>query len=361
MRREFLQLAHVYNGESNIAAWYASTKFDGSRAWWDGGITRGLDTKEVPWANTEKEGRYITIPKATGLWSRYGRPIQAPDWWLDTMPDIPLDGELWMGRGKFQESMSVTRQLVPNNDWERVKYMVFDAPSYREVMQNGTIRIKGKYEKDFVNFLPWLLERAKTKNVFYLTAGKTYEFTIDLLRKEFDGSHPYIEVVQQTQLPFDVEKAKEMAYELAAKEIEEGGEGVMVRLGRSMWNPKRVHTLVKIKPYLDDEGLVVGYKWGKETELGSKLLGMMGSLMVQWHGKIFSLSGFTEAERQMSHVFMPEIQPIVEGSQNPGQLVSASFYNPKFPLRSTITFQYRELTVDGIPKEARYYRRRPEE
>ena len=47
-RREFLQLAKSYNPEKNkIAGWYLSEKLDGTRCFWDGGITRGMDIATI--------------------------------------------------------------------------------------------------------------------------------------------------------------------------------------------------------------------------------------------------------------------------------------------------------------------------
>src|SRR5205809_6855024 len=96
---EFLMLAHKYVPERDserIKGWYCSQKLDGVRAMWDGGVSRGLLASEVPWANVEKDYRYIEENRATGLWSRLGKVIHAPDWFLDQLPLYPMDGELWI-------------------------------------------------------------------------------------------------------------------------------------------------------------------------------------------------------------------------------------------------------------------------
>ncbi len=42
-RRELLQLAHTYKPDKHkIAGWYISEKLDGTRCFWDGGLTSGL-------------------------------------------------------------------------------------------------------------------------------------------------------------------------------------------------------------------------------------------------------------------------------------------------------------------------------
>jgi hypothetical protein len=90
-RRELLQLADRYDPRKHyVAGWFVSEKLDGTRCFWDGGISRGLPTEQVPWASIidPKTGQKKTKikPVATGLWSRYGNPIMAPDWWLNQLP-----------------------------------------------------------------------------------------------------------------------------------------------------------------------------------------------------------------------------------------------------------------------------------
>ena len=77
-------------------------------------------------ANTAKDARLLVQPIATGLWSRYAKPIHAPAWFLDQLPEIPLDGELYLGAGEFQELISIVKQHNPDGRWANVKYMVFD-------------------------------------------------------------------------------------------------------------------------------------------------------------------------------------------------------------------------------------------
>lgn len=76
MRREFLQLAETYTTHA-IAGFFLSEKLDGTRCFWDGGLSRGLRTEEIPWASKTdpKTGRRKAKIKrtATGLWSRYGK------------------------------------------------------------------------------------------------------------------------------------------------------------------------------------------------------------------------------------------------------------------------------------------------
>ena len=139
MNREYLQLAHVYKPDKHgIGGWYASEKLDGMRAYWDGGISRGKLTSQVPYANTAKDFKRLTPPVASGLWSRYGKVIHAPDWFLDKLPEnLPLDGELYMGVGRFQDLISCVKRYKA--DWEEVQYIVFDSPSDYYMFSPGKI------------------------------------------------------------------------------------------------------------------------------------------------------------------------------------------------------------------------------
>lgn len=358
--REFLQLAQTFDMTQNVAGWFASIKLDGWRAFWDGGITRGMLCTDIPWANTAKDARYVTIPKATGLWSRYGKPIQAPDWWLDRLPGIPMDGELWGGHGSFQKVMSTTKQLIPGAGWEEVTYRIFDLPSYREVFADGEIRNKGKYEKKFDNILNWILPRLpESLPQSCIRGGRTFEITVQLL-KQLAANETVIPLHQEL-LPYSVNAAKTRAVEMAEAEVQMGGEGIMVRMGNSFWVPKRVRTMLKVKPSQDAEGTVIGYIWGEETALGSKLLGKMGSVLVEWKGKRFNLSGFTDEERKMGSRTLSGAEVFGIGCDHPGKQVSSEIENFLFPRGSQITFTYRSLTDAGLPKEARFLRSRPDE
>ncbi|HMA79100.1 MAG TPA: hypothetical protein VKP88_08340, partial [Candidatus Paceibacterota bacterium] len=100
LRREFLMLADTYKADKHEAiGMIGSEKLDGMRALWDGGVSRGDATENVPWASVTNpktgEKKAKIKPIATGLWSRYGSPINAPDWFLDQLPTVPLDGELY--------------------------------------------------------------------------------------------------------------------------------------------------------------------------------------------------------------------------------------------------------------------------
>lgn len=99
-----LLLAKVWDPSIDPTGWWMSEKYDGLRSYWDG----------------------------QQLWSRNGKAIYAPDYFLAELPpDVALDGELWIGRGKFEETSSTVLSETPDDRWKRVRFMVFDAPQVK--------------------------------------------------------------------------------------------------------------------------------------------------------------------------------------------------------------------------------------
>jgi DNA ligase-1 len=87
-----------YAGQS-LAAWQASEKFDGVRAWWDG---------------------------ATTLYSRSGIACAVPASWRDTLPALPLDCELYDGHdGRMRCASAVKSGRITAS----MRLIVHDAPS----------------------------------------------------------------------------------------------------------------------------------------------------------------------------------------------------------------------------------------
>jgi DNA ligase-1 len=103
------------------------------------------------------------------------------------------------------------------------------------------------------------------------------------------------------------------------KEVEKkGGEGVVVRDPNAPYIAKRTNKALKVKSFYDTECKVVGYTQGK-----GKYQGMMGAIKCELkNGKIFKIgSGFTKDERK-----------------NP----------PK--IGDIVTFKYKEMTKNGVPR-----------
>lgn len=86
----------------NLSRWITE-KMDGVRAYWD---------RET-------------------LVSRHGKPLQLESSFTVGLPDVPLDGELWMGRDTYHKLISLLNRTNTHYDemWSHVGYYLFDLPS----------------------------------------------------------------------------------------------------------------------------------------------------------------------------------------------------------------------------------------
>lgn len=339
MKQEYLMLAHTFSkAKHNIGGWYASEKLDGSRAFWDGGCSRGLPAMSVPYANIIKDDRLKVSPIATGLWSRSGKVIHAPDWWLEELPDCPLDGELYLGRGRFQELRKIVGQHTPDLRWVDVAYRVFDSPAWETFNQDREIKIRNEYKF-------WVTQAAYSP-CWRIKKNWTFELVRHFLEKQCLGSL-VASVLKQERLPLGYHQAVARVTELLDQITEDGGEGLVLRNPSSYWVPERSHNLLKVKKWKDAEGKLVGYTAGK-----GKYQKMIGALILDFNGKRLELSGLTDDEREF---FDSESQNWA--SANPGQDMPDNTFALYFKNRQQITFKYRELSDSGTPKEARYWRK----
>lgn len=259
-----LMLANVYSSPSHafeLSHYWVSEKYDGVRAYWNG----------------------------TQLISRQGHVYNAPEWFVEKFPSDPLDGELWLARGQFDRLSGIVRKHVPlDEEWQQVRYMVFDLPSDTGTFDQRLVKMRA------LSSLPsWLI------------------------------------IIKQWRVETEAELLQQLDQFVA-----DNAEGLMLHDGRSYYSASRGNDLIKLKPRLDREAIVVSYETGK-----GKYLGLMGSmwvtaLMPNQQGvlekRTFKIgSGFTDAERR----------------------------DPP-PIGSQITFQYSGLTSKGNPRFPRYWRRR---
>lgn len=341
-KSQYLMLAHTFKpGKDYIGGWFISEKLDGTRCFWDGGVSRGKPTKDVSWANCFKDDRLKVEPIATGLWTRSGKVIHAPDWFLDLLPKkLLLDGELYAGRGGFQLLRKTIANHTPvDEDWENVRYMVFDSPPARVMFKPRDVKVRNDYYfavKDF---------NIKELDLISFSENCSFDFTYKYLYANCPANKA-VGLLRQEQLPFKQSEAIEQLGMRMEALLDEGAEGVMLRKGTSSWESIRSHNLLKHKPWFTAEGKVIGYQHGQ-----GRLLGMMGALVIDFDGKILKLSGFTDAQRVYKDLESKE-----EANLYPGQSASVFVSNDLFPLGTIVEFKYRELSDDGIPKEARYFR-----
>jgi DNA ligase 1 len=218
-----LLLAESWDNVLDPAGWWMSEKLDGVRAYWDG----------------------------KQFLSRLGNRYHAPDWFVEGLPDVPLDGELWLARKAFQRTVSIARRQDKSEHWRELRFVVFDAP------QAAT---------DFEDRLA---------------------FCRDLVRGK---KRPPFVLAHEHALCRDLEHLRA---ELARVEGL-GGEGLMLRQPKSRYAAGRSATLLKVKTFHDAEAKVVGHQAG-----AGRHKGRMGALLVELPGGTrFAVgTGFSDAER----------------------------------------------------------------
>lgn len=333
-KRTFLMLSQTWVENRHIGGWFISEKMDGMRVLWDGGASRGVPKEQVPWANVEKDERLVNNQVATGLWSRYGNVIHAPDWWLDTLPRCVLDGELYMGRKRHQELMSAVRKITPvTEEWSNVVFCVFDSPPLMCLFKKGEIRdlhYRKLIHEGMSLFFP--------KDI--AVCEEDWPF---MTRLEWLQINAPKFMIKQEKLSYLPDTAHLHMLRVCESIVKNGGEGVILKDPYGKYICNRVHSSLKYKPHRDSEGIIVGFVAGK-----GKYLGMLGSVIVVWHNKEFEISGFTDEERQMHD---PDYC-----IKHPGEVLPGHIKAKRFTRGSRITFKYRELSLDLIPKEAVYLR-----
>lgn len=359
-RRELLMLAKVFDPEKHdVGGYYMSEKLDGCRCFWDGGISRGHKTCTVPWAGilNPKTGQPKGKVKefSTGLWSRYGNPIVAPDWFLNTLPCCPMDGELWAGRGKYQRCRSIIGKHKPvDEEWKEIQYAVFGAPDFEIFSQDGEIKNSNQIT-DIRNVKDWVRSIIPSfdGDWVYLSGRPAFSAELANLNEWVDNFADTTFLISQSKLPQSNEEALKIVQKKKEEVILNGGEGLMLRDPYSVWVPKKVPTGLKVKGSLDDEGTLVGFVSGRKTNKGSKLLGLIGALVLDYKGKRLELSGLTDLEREFN-----EDGDTAYATDYPGEPMPQGTQGRMFKVGDKVTFTYRELTDGGLPKEARYLRKR---
>ena len=213
-----------------------------------------------PWQSTLKPADYLVSEKLDGvraLWDgsllrfRSGRPIAAPAWFLQGLPEVALDGELWAGRRSFDLLSGTVRKTAPvDAEWRAVRYMVFDAPYDTGPFAKRAVRLSALV--DIAN-LPWL------------------------------------QAVAQTRLA-DAAALQNRLNEVVAA----GGEGLVLHRVDALWAPGRSDAVRKLKAVPDEDGTVLAQLAGQ-----GKYAGQMGDLLLQTpEGQRFALgTGFSDAVR----------------------------------------------------------------
>lgn len=218
-----LLLAESWDRITDPTGWWLSEKLDGVRAYWDG----------------------------RQLLSRLGNLFHAPDWFLAGLPEVPLDGELWLGRKQFQRAVSIARRQDRSDHWKELTYVVFDAPTL---------------EKGFEDRLSFVDDCLRQR------------------RPEHARAHEHLVCRGLDHLRRELARLEGL-----------GAEGLMLRQAGSRYEGGRSATLLKVKSFRDAEARVLGHQEG-----AGRHRGRLGALLVELEdGTRFAVgTGFSDAERQ---------------------------------------------------------------
>lgn len=220
-----LSLAKNYiESETNLDEYWASEKYDGVRAYWNG-------------------ARLLT---------RAGNTIHAPNWFTEVLPPQALDGELWIGRGRFEQLISTVRAEVPDDlAWSAVRFMIFDLPGHGgdfDARKRELTRLLSTVESPWVRLVPhWRITDHQA-------------------------------LLQQRD-----------------RIVAAGGEGLMLQRGAALYHAARSDDLLKVKRFEDAEARVIAHVPGK-----GKYEGVLGAVEVERaDGLRFRIgTGFSDEERR---------------------------------------------------------------
>lgn len=336
MNREFLMLSHTLDLTKpmtySLGNWYASEKLDGMRAVWLPD-TKGFPVGALPFANLDKDVKQDSKRAATGLWTRYAKPIWCPDWFTQNLPrNMFLDGELWCGRGNFNKVTSIVKRKEAHEGWSDVTFKVFDSPSPDQLYCDGKIHKPPILIKNFRGVWQWCQENLAFD---YQVHGNGFEVTLNKLNLGINSE--YCNVHYQKKLDWNNRVALDELKVYLDQVLSLGGEGLIVRHPMSTWIPKRMNTVLKVKPFFDAEATIVGVTQGE-----GRLEGMIGALEVE--GEVTNATGRT-------HRVAFKLGTGLSDSER-------AFPSSTLVVGAVITYRYRELTPDGIPREGRFLRLR---
>lgn len=238
-------LAQTYSGQ-NPAGLLMSEKLDGIRAIWTG-------------------SQFV---------SRNGKILPCPPAYAAAMPTIPLDLELWIGRGMFAQTLSSVKNK--RSDWSDIKCRVFDYPA---------------------PFIPFSQRLA-------IAAHACEKSTV-------------CEIVPHIACTGPQHLAEYLETMLTA-----GAEGLILRSPHAEYDfCKRSPGVLKLKPWEDDEGELIA------TEPGTgQFLNQIGALLLSWRGLTVRIgSGLSNAVRAAAPPLGSPVTFKYSGLTDSGQPRFASF------------------------------------
>ena len=279
-------------------------------------VPREFKDKEyapIGWLMSEKldgyRGRYN--PHTRGFVSRQNKPYNAPQWFINAMPNVHLDGELFCGRDGFQKMGAARKKIPVDEDWFSIKFYVYDAPE-----------IEAEFYDRYVELKHIVINVQKKWNKYKLTLDtKFHSVTCPLVLCKH---HEVESIEQMTSFYQEV--------------LDLGGEGIMIKNPWSDYENKRSNHLLKYKPNFDSEAMIVGYKAGT-----GKYTNKLGAFICQ---PLISKGNYQVIDPDEVHGFATSgMDDAIRNS-----------YKETHPVGTIITYEYSGFTNTGKPRFARYMR-----
>ena len=248
--------------------WLCSEKFDGYRARW--------------------------IPDKRIFLSRNQKVFNAPEWFKDAMPNVDLDGELFAGRENFQYMGTVRKKIPIDEEWQKIKYMVYDLPEEDDIFENRVDKLK---------------QIVQNNNSDILINAKQVKIT----------SHEQMDKIYKSVLS-------------------KGGEGIMIKDPSSEYEDKRSNFMLKYKPSFDAEAIIVDYNMGN-----GKYDGILGGFVCR---PLINYDTYSVIDSDENHEFS------ISGMNDEIR----ESYKQTHPIGTLITYEYSGKTDSGKPRFPRYLR-----
>ena len=218
-----IQQATPYKKTPDVNLYWISEKLDGIRGYWDG----------------------------KQLLTRQGNKISSPKWFTKNWPNYVLDGELWMQRDYFQQTLSCVRKKTADKVcWKYIHFMIFDLPEH---------------------------------------GGPFTQRITAMQRLTKETNSPYLSMIKQFKLATPQQLDQHLD-----KVVQNKGEGLMLHHGSAYYSVGRAAHIMKLKKHHDAEATVIAHIEGK-----GKYQGVLGAIQVKTkEGIIFKIgSGFSDKER----------------------------------------------------------------
>lgn len=293
-----------------------------AKEWTEGmKIPRNLENSNPPYnpplgwkASEKKDGYRARYDKTRKKFvSRTNKLYNAPEWYINGMPDVDMDGELWIGREPedFQKMGAVRKKVPVDEEWMIVKYCVYDFP---ELNYNFGDRCK-------------IMEKNKK---IIKDNWNTYRKTLD---SKFHSMPCPVIIIDQIDI-----KSMEHMKQLYEQILEKKGEGIMFKDPNSKYEDKRSNFLLKYKPQFDSECQIVGYKPGT-----NKYEGMLGAFICK---PLINKDTYHIVDNVKEHEFA------ISGMDDSIR----DSYEVTHPIGTVVTYTYNGFTNSGKPRFARYIR-----